>query len=359
MDILKFNRRIILISSILLLLISCAKVSYLFNQGIGQFKIQNHAIKNEDLLKDQKISEDTKNKIREITKYKEYFFKYFKKEKTSIYTETTLLKRRAVSYLVLASQYDKIEAKEDCFPFVGCFPYLGFFSEKEALEYSKQLEKGDYVTWVRPVYAYSTLGKLQDPILSSFFVYKTRDLANLVFHEIFHSVFFVKDEVELNENLANYFAKEMVVEYFKMRPAEVDRIKKDKIRSQEISKEVVKLVNDLQKKYLSLGNLKRLEKKQAKDVLDSFLQKTFFPKVKKRCAKLNVTLDNCFPMHKKWNNASFAEFLTYEAQADNIDVLRKQLPLKEFFIHIQNKYKQFKKDDLDFKTFKDYLFFEK
>ena len=57
-------------------------------------------------------------------------------------------------------------------------------------------------------------GKYNDRIISSFFRYDERRLANLIFHELFHAVFFIKDEVKANENLASFFARELAKEYF-------------------------------------------------------------------------------------------------------------------------------------------------
>ena len=53
---------------------------------------------------------------------------------------------------------------------------------------------------VRPVNAYSTLGHFNDRVLSSFFNYNEKGLANLIFHELFHSILFFKNGVNLNEN---------------------------------------------------------------------------------------------------------------------------------------------------------------
>ncbi|MBT5093001.1 MAG: hypothetical protein HOM21_02085, partial [Halobacteriovoraceae bacterium] len=187
----------------------CAKFSYLVEQGIGQLKLQSRSKKNSEILKDPTVEESIKDKIKLITKYKEYFYRYWGKPSTGIYSKTTILKGEAVTHLVIVSPADKIEALEECFPLVGCFPYLGFFKKASAKEYASKKSAEGFVTYTRPVYAYSTLGKLEDRILSSFFQYKDSELAELIFHELFHTIFFIKDEVELNENLANYFGQVM------------------------------------------------------------------------------------------------------------------------------------------------------
>ena len=73
---------------------------------------------------------------------------------------------------------------------------------------------------------YSTLGYFDDPILSSFFNYNKFDLTVLIFHELFHTIYFYKNKVQLNENLANFFGREMAIEYYKKLGLEVDAIEK-------------------------------------------------------------------------------------------------------------------------------------
>jgi len=92
-----------------------------------------------------------------------------------------MLENSAVTYLVVASPFNEIKAVETCFPVMGCFPYLGFFNLNSAKNFAKEKENENYVTWIRPVYAYSTLGYFTDTILSSFFIIPTTSWLNLFF----------------------------------------------------------------------------------------------------------------------------------------------------------------------------------
>src|SRR5690606_17570522 len=84
-----------------------------------------------------------------------------------------------------------------------------------ALDWVKDKKEEGFQTWMRPVYAYSTLGYFEDRILSSFFQYDKYELAELVFHELFHVMYFLKNNVDFNENIANFFGEQMAREYFK------------------------------------------------------------------------------------------------------------------------------------------------
>lgn len=325
----------------LFLLSSCAKLGYIYEQGTGQFSLLLSGVDNESLLKDPKVKDKHKEKVRKIIKYKKYFYEFFEKKTTNIYTETTILEGDAVTYLVITAPFDKIKAEKECFIFVGCFPYLGFFKLASAKEYAKSKSEEGFVTYIRPVYAYSTLGAFEDNILSSFFYYDDIDLAELVFHELFHTIFFVKDEVDLNENLANHFGQEMVLDYFKLSHEILAKRKISKFKSSKISSEIVKLTKKLQKLYTQKKPKTRTE---AEQLLKSYLKSDFVPTLKQKCEEQRIKEESCFALKREWNNASLAAFLTYEKSMDKIRELQKSknLSLKDFFGHIESSYETYR-----------------
>jgi predicted aminopeptidase len=332
---------------------SCAKIHYLAEQGIGQVSLLTKAKDNSSVLKDVKVDKKHKEKIKKINKYKNYFYKYWNRKPTAIYSKTTFLETKAVTYLVIASPYSEIKAKKECFPFMGCFPYLGFYHKSSADSHAKDLEEQDYVTYIRPVYAYSTLGYFTDTILSSFFYYNDYDLSELIFHELFHTIFFIKDEVDLNENLANYFGKEMAMEYFNFNEAKKEKMLKEKEDSESISLLIVKLANRLNRKYKKLNPK---TKKEAQRIFVEWKESVFDLEIDKHCANNQISKENCYPKKRKWNNASLAAFLTYEKSAKKIALLQKKLnlSLKEFYFHIEKMYNSFKETDK--KNFSAHLF---
>ena len=326
---------------------------WLSEQGLGQAKIQWRAKPNEEFLDDPKVSEEVKRKILLVGEYKKFFYHYFGQKPTGIYTKTTMLPNKAVSYLVIASQHTKIEAHEFKFPIMGSFPYIGFFEKDSAEEYAKKLEKNEnLVTYIRPVYAYSTLGYLEDRILSSFFEYDDVELAELVFHELFHTIFFIKNEVELNENLANLYGKEMLQEYFKDRP-ELKRFLAKEEKKKALHIRLVELIAILQSEFEKLGGFITDEK--ADELTLRFVKEVFRPDLQFYCLKLNLDPEDC-EIKEKWNQASFAAFLTYEEEQDFLEKLMKQnnLDLKQYLSWLKMEYKTFDKQD-KIESFTDYL----
>lgn len=346
----------IFLSFLFLNLVSCAKFSYVIEQGIGQFKLGWNSVKNQEILADEKISHEIKDKIRKIEKYKKFFYEYMGKEQTDIYSKTTILKTDAVTHLVISSPHDEIKALGECFPFVGCFPYLGFFKEDSAKEYVSKMEKKGYITWKRPVYAYSTLGNFTDPILSSFFHFDEFQLAEIIFHELFHTIFFVKNEVDLNESLANYFGKNMAILYFKYDERKKRKLFKDNEKQKMVDYQLVKMTNELQSIYSSRKKKSQLSHEDTRKILNDFLQSRFIPHFKKLCKSLEIKESSCYPLHRKWNNASFAAYLTYEKNEELVEKLHKSLKteLNAFFYYLIEKLKDYNNSEKE-KSFEEYL----
>ncbi|MCK5073127.1 MAG: aminopeptidase [Bacteriovoracaceae bacterium] len=317
-------------------------------------KLLTKARPNKEVLKDVKISGESKKKIRKVELYKKYFFEYFQKPSGKIYSSTTFLDTNEVSFLVIVSSPLQVKALEEYFPIVGSFPYLGFFHKKSAKKYAKRKEDDGNVTWIRPVYAYSTLNYFTDPILSSFFHYSDYKLAELIFHELLHTVLFINGEVDLSEALAQYFGRKMAIEYFKFEGEAKRKKLRENRAKMEIQKLLVSLVADLNGIY-KLKNVKK--RADAEAVLDDFLKKRFYPSIERKCSEYGISGKKCFPLKRRWNNASLAAWLTYEGKVEKLANLHKKLGvgMNGFLYHLEKKYDDFKKQDVS-GTFENFLF---
>lgn len=311
---------------------SCAKISYLTEQGLGQVKILTSARDNAEVLADENVSDEIKEKIKKIEEYKRFFYLFWQRKSTDIYSETTLLNRDAVTYLVIASKPDEIKATQSCFPFYGCFPYLGFFKKESAKDYVKKMNGDGLETYMRGVLAYSTLGNLDDPILSTFFRYGEYELAETIFHELFHTIFFAKNEVDLNENLANFFGRAMVYRFFG-KTKELDRYFAMDEKHSSLMGLIVKHAQELEIV---------LKSEHWKNEKEKFIKETFLVNIKEKCQQLK--LENCWPTKLKWNSATFSAFMTYEKNQDKIIryALQFKDDLKKFFAHIETRYEKYR-----------------
>lgn len=335
----------VLLIPILLLISGCSKVSYVWDQGVGQLAIQNRAKDNQKVLSSPLVEKAHKEKIRKIEKDKIFFYKYFNEKHRNIYSKTTFLDNDAVTYLVISSPKNEIKPIQHCFPIVGCFPYLGLFSLEKAKEFEQEQKEENLATYLRPVYAYSTLGYFEDPILSSFFIFDKYSLTQLVFHELYHAIFFIDDEVDLNENLANFMSRKLMDVYYK-NDEKFIKYKQNNLLQKDLRKVINEQVLQLKKKYTQSSN--------AEEVLQKFLKNDFLINVESFC--LEKKISNCWPLKKKWNNASFSEFLTYEKHENFLDRLFKQHneDVKTFHDSIKLLYKKYEDESIDGR-FTDYL----
>lgn len=331
----------------------CAKLSYVFEQGVGQLGLFSASRPYEVYLEDESLDPKIRAKIEQIQKAKSYFINYWQRGSQRIYQRVTQLEAQEVTTLVVASPYDEVSAHQECFWLVGCFPYLGFYKKKSAQDYASQLENKGLVTYLRPVYAYSTLGYFHDPVLSSFFIYEEEDLVQLIFHEMYHTIFFAKNEVDLNENLANYFATEMFFEYFDFAPGQKEAYLAEEEKRKKLNEKMVILTQELNLLYAAHD---QLDKAQAQDILENFKTSRLRPFFEDFCQQLKVNSRRCFPLRLDWNNASLAAFLTYEKKADLIKLLRekKSFSLKELQLYIEQKYQQYRKSKRN-QSFEDFL----
>ena len=80
--------------------------------------------------------------------------------------------------------------------------YRGYFNEKRARKFAAQLKSRGYDVVVEGVPAYSTLGKLPDPVMSTMMRYGTDELAAMIFHELAHQLLYVKDDSRFDEAFA-------------------------------------------------------------------------------------------------------------------------------------------------------------
>lgn len=330
----------------------CSKSLYIYKQAVGQIALEWNGQENQTILEDAKVNPKIKSKIQNIIKYKKYFFQYFNQKPTSIYDQTTFLKQDAVTYLVIAAPYNKIEPLIVSFPIVGGFPYLGFFNKKDALEYKIEKENEGLDTYVRPVYAYSTLNQwiYNDNILSSFFSFDEHDLAELIFHELTHTIFFVKNEVTFNESLAQYIGERMTEEYFNYSENRKNELQIQKVKRKEYGQLISQFAKDMNFIYQQ----EKLSKSQAKEKLQNYLQTTMQHKFNAFCGQYKIT--SCNMIDEDWNNARLAAYLTYQNEQNLIELIHKKynFSVKKLLDFFEKKYKVYKSINTDL-TFTKFL----
>ena len=118
------------------------------------------------------------------------------------YTTYSDIGRDYVVWNVFAAPEFSMQPKAWCFPVAGCVNYRGYFSRDAAQREAGRLEARGFDVAVGGVTAYSTLGRFDDPILSSMLRWDDTELVATLFHELAHQVLYVKDDSTFNESFA-------------------------------------------------------------------------------------------------------------------------------------------------------------
>ncbi|TDB65216.1 aminopeptidase [Arundinibacter roseus] len=179
-------------------------VSYAWMQASGQVKILMNVTDVEDVLHDASFPDSLKQKIRLIEEIKQFGVDSLGLNPSKNYTTFYNQHGKPILWVLTASEKYQLQAREWKFPIIGTFSYKGFFDSTRAVQEEKALMAEGLDTEISEVSAWSTLGYLKDPILSSMLARSEGSLANLILHELTHGTLFVKDNLELNENLASF-----------------------------------------------------------------------------------------------------------------------------------------------------------
>ena len=118
--------------------------------------------------------------------------------------------RPYVVWNVVAAPEFSVDARQWCFPIVGCVAYRGYFVERRARAFAARLRAEGFDVNVGGVAAYSTLGHFDDPILNTMVGWDDVELAAIVFHELTHQLLYVAGDASFNEALATTVEEEGV-----------------------------------------------------------------------------------------------------------------------------------------------------
>ncbi len=179
-------------------------IHYGIEQGLGQLEMVRNAVPVDDLLADPEYPDSLKQKLLLIKEIRRYAIDSLHLKDSKNYNAVYDLKGRPTAYVVQACEKYRIKKYLWKFPVVGRLPYKGFFDEEDAKKEVARLENEGYDTRIAHPSGWSTMGWFTDPVLSSMLRRSEGELADLIIHELTHSTVFVKDNSELNENIADY-----------------------------------------------------------------------------------------------------------------------------------------------------------
>lgn len=179
-------------------------VQYGYWQARGQLKVITEARPIDEFLADPQFPDSLKQKLQLTKIVRQFALHSLGLNASDNYTTLYDQHGQTLLWNVSASEPYKLEAHEWQYPFLGSMPYKGFFDLEKAKAEAEVLKKQGYDVRIRPVGGWSTLGILQDPLLSNMLERTDGELAEVIIHELTHATLFVKNEVDFNENLASF-----------------------------------------------------------------------------------------------------------------------------------------------------------
>ena len=185
-----------------LALTGCETLAYYAQAVSGQFGLLSRAQPLEQLISDPATPPALRERLVLAREIRNYAAKELSLPDNASYRSYAALDRPYAVWNVVAAPEFSLEPLKSCFPVAGCVNYRGFFSQEAADRYADELRAKGNDVFVYGVAAYSTLGRFDDPLLSTFIRYPDTELARLLFHELTHQVAYVQDDSTFNESFA-------------------------------------------------------------------------------------------------------------------------------------------------------------
>lgn len=179
-------------------------VSYGYMQAKGQLRIMLNTRPIAEVLSDPTYPDSLKRQLKLIGEIKRFAIDSLELDPSDSYESFYDLKGKPLMWVLVGSEKYRLVPVEYAIPILGTFPYKGFFDYVRLQQADTLLQRQGYDTRINTVAAYSTLGFLNEPILSNMLERSEGQLAELIIHELTHGTLFVKNSLEYNENLADF-----------------------------------------------------------------------------------------------------------------------------------------------------------
>jgi predicted aminopeptidase len=191
-----------------LLLSGCSSLSYYAQLAGGQMALLRAREPVADVIADPQRDPKLRDHLIKSQQARAFATEYLHLPDNRSYRLYADIRRPYVVWNVFATGEFSLDPVTHCFPVAGCVAYRGYYAQGAARGDAavQKLEGKD--VYVSGVEAYSTLGWFDDPIISSMMNWGDERLATLIFHELAHQRFYVKDDSEFNESYASFVEQE-------------------------------------------------------------------------------------------------------------------------------------------------------
>ena len=212
--------------TVLAALSGCASTMYLLQAARGEWHVMHDRKPIVQVIDDPHTPQPMILELADVREARSFASRVLKLPDNASYTTYTRIDRPYVVWNVVAAPALSIYPKTWCFPIAGCVAYRGYFSEKSARDFAAELKRRGYDVVVEGVPAYSTLGKLPDPVMSTMMRYGSDELAAMIFHELAHQLLYVANDSRFDEAFAVTVEQEGLKRWleYKGRPIHTEKL---------------------------------------------------------------------------------------------------------------------------------------
>ncbi|HVD97836.1 MAG TPA: aminopeptidase [Cytophagaceae bacterium] len=290
-------------------------LAYGISQAYGQLSIVWNTRPVSEVQSDPTVADSIKQKLSLINEIKQYAFDSLGIKRNENYSTFYDQQGKPILWTVTACAPFEMKAYEWEFPILGRFSYKGYFKQGKALAEEKELQKQGYDTDVGEVSAWSTLGWLKDPVLSSMLRRKPGSLSNLIIHELTHGTLYVKNNVDFNENLASFVgdqgARKFLNYKYGAQSKELLEYEKGLRFQKEYSERALYWSKQLDSLYKTFDAKATVEYKQQQKML---MMKRARQALAAYLKENNFYNKNYEAMLQQINNAYFIDYIQYRSQ---------------------------------------------
>ena len=178
------------------------EIRFVYRGGWELARIQLRARPIADVLADPATDSTTRANLELGMAARQFAVDSLQLDAGESFTRFTDVGRDTLVLVLTASLHDTLSAYTWWFPLTGRVTYHGYYSRSKAERAARRLEARGYDTYLRPAGAFSTLGWLPDPLLSTS-LYGTPGMAATVMHELAHNTVWFPGETQFSESLAS------------------------------------------------------------------------------------------------------------------------------------------------------------
>lgn len=222
------------------------EVRFVYRGGWELARLQWRARPIADVLTDTTLDAITRASLALTLEARTYAVDALGLEAGDSFTRFADVGRDTLVLVLSASPHDTLAAYTWWFPITGRVPYHGYYSRRTAEQAAGRLRERGLDTYLRPAPAFSTLGWLPDPLLSTS-ITPGPWIAVTVMHELAHNTVWFPGEVVFSESLASLVGYRGAEAFFRARGDTVsaDAMGRAWAQSRATSRIQARLVGDL------------------------------------------------------------------------------------------------------------------